>query len=60
MSVISLVTSGNTAADAFGANNGASSFWWGDLGEMVIYSGSLSTSERQQIEAYLKVKYGIQ
>jgi hypothetical protein len=60
MSVISLVTTSAGAASLFGTSFGASSeFWWGDLAELVTYDRALSTSERQQIETYLKGKYAI-
>jgi hypothetical protein len=58
MSVISLVATGNVTSDNFGSYRGAQNFWWGDLAEMIIYDRALSTSERQQVEAYLKAKYG--
>jgi hypothetical protein len=59
MSVISLVTTGNVVSDAFGTYRGAGNFWWGDLGEMVVYDRALNATERQQIETYLKAKYAI-
>ena len=57
MSVISLVTTGNVASDAFGTYRGAGNFWWGDLAEMIIYERAVTDSERTQIEAYLAQKY---
>jgi hypothetical protein len=58
MSVVSLTTTGDTAASLFGTQTGTSQFWWGDLAEMIIYNRPLDTTERQQVEAYLKTKYG--
>ena len=59
MSVISLVTTSGASANFFGTSFAATSeFWWGDLAELVIYDRALSTTERQQVEAYLKHKYG--
>ena len=58
MSVLSVTTSANATANWFGSQNGSNYFWWGDLAELIIYDRALSSSERQQIEAYLKAKYG--
>ena len=33
--------------------------WGGQLGEVIIYSGSLSNAQRQQVEAYLGWKWGL-
>ncbi len=63
MSVISLTTtsgSGTAAASLFGAYNATGEFWWGDLAELIIYDQRLDAGKRQQVETYLKVKYGIQ
>jgi hypothetical protein len=37
--------------------NAGSSFFAGDIGEIVIYNSSLSTGNRQSVEAYLKTKW---
>ncbi len=59
LSVVSVVTTNVTTASVFGTFSSGSgfSFWWGDLAELVIYDRALDTSERQQIETYLKAKY---
>lgn len=33
--------------------------WDGDIAEMIMYSGALTAPERQRIETYLAIKYGI-
>jgi hypothetical protein len=58
MSVVSVVLAGDESADAFGTYRGTTNFWFGDLAEMIIYDRPLDTTERQQVEAYLKTKYG--
>ena len=40
---------------------GASSLTWGSLiGEIIVYNGTISGTQRQQIEAYLSWKWGLQ
>ena len=34
--------------------------WNGDIGEIIVYNGVLSTSERQTVEGYLAWKWGLQ
>jgi hypothetical protein len=58
MSVVSLVTTGNTSADRFGFGN-SQAFWWGDLAELIIYDRPLTDVERIQVEDYLNARYGI-
>jgi hypothetical protein len=55
MSVISLVTTGDTAANNFGWMDGH--YWWGDLAELIIYDRALGSDEREQVEDYLRIKY---
>src|SRR5262249_1672736 len=59
LSVLPLVTTGNTVADSFSRdrNNGLS--WWGDLAELVIFDRALTSIELQEVEAYLAGRYGI-
>lgn len=40
--------------------NPTNEFWNGNLGEIIVYSTFLSTSERQQVEGYLAWKWGLQ
>lgn len=51
---------GTAALTSFrlGVASTAASFWNGDIGEFLIYSGSLSTTNRQAVEAALKSKWG--
>ena len=58
-SVVSLVTSATVAANNFGAEDGGM-YWWGDLAELIIYNQPLSDEAREQVETYLKARYGIQ
>ncbi len=58
MSVISLVTAGNTTASSFAQDRTYSSRqWWGDLAELIIYDRPLTSGERQSVEEYLVAKY---
>lgn len=34
-------------------------FWWGNISEVVVYNRVLSDAERQSVESYLALKYGI-
>jgi hypothetical protein len=56
MSVVSVVTSGNTSADRFGEAY-YSAPWWGDLAELIVYRRALSAGEREAVEDYLVRKY---
>jgi hypothetical protein len=38
---------------------GLSEYYQGDLGEMIVYSGVLNTTQRQQVEGYLAWKWGM-
>ena len=58
MSVLSVTTSANATANWFGSQVGTNYFWWGDLAEMIIYDRALTTTEREDVTAYLKAKYG--
>ncbi|MFY0608690.1 MAG: hypothetical protein JXR10_18390, partial [Cyclobacteriaceae bacterium] len=42
-----------------GAIKSTSEFWDGNIAEIAMYSGTLTTTERQKIESYLAIKYGI-
>lgn len=39
--------------------DGSSAFWRGDIAEIMIFSTSLSSSQRQEIETYLNLKYNL-
>jgi len=43
-----------------GAGNTAGTFWQGSINEIVIYNTVLTTDQRQQIEGYLALKWGLQ
>src|SRR5262249_35296298 len=58
LSVISLVTTGDTRASNFGRARDWD-LWWGDLAELIVYDRPLSSVERKAIEDYLQVKYGL-
>jgi hypothetical protein len=55
MSVISVVTTGDTAANYFGWMD--NQYWWGDLAELIIYNRALSAEERKAVEDHLRIKY---
>jgi hypothetical protein len=58
ISVISLVTTGDTSADRFGtAPGGSYAPWWGDLAELIVYDRPLTTDERAAVEGYLRTRY---
>jgi hypothetical protein len=59
----SSASSGTFAVTKYGIGNQAnptSEFWTGAIGELIIYSASLSDNQRQQIEGYLASKWGLQ
>ncbi|MEM6699217.1 MAG: hypothetical protein AAF599_12515, partial [Bacteroidota bacterium] len=37
----------------------ADAFWLGNIAEVVVYEADLSTTEKQQVQSYLALKYGI-
>jgi len=39
--------------------NGRPRDWFGPVGEMIVYSGAITTTEANKIESYLGIKYGI-
>jgi hypothetical protein len=43
-----------------GGTPGSGQFINGYIGEIIIYQGVLSTTQRQQIEGYLALKWGLQ
>jgi len=57
------VASGNTTAlthiSIVGGTSGAASLWDGDIAEILIWNVALSQSDRQSVESYLALKYGI-
>lgn len=56
--------SGNTmstlAGFRMGSSSGLSQFWNGDVSEVIVYPGVLSTADRQRVEGYLAWKYNLQ
>jgi hypothetical protein len=58
----SAASGGTFASTLYGIGNQAvptTEFWTGPVGEVIVYSGSLTTSDRQRVEAYLSGKWGI-
>ncbi|MFK7926070.1 MAG: lamin tail domain-containing protein [Bacteroidia bacterium] len=45
--------------DGSGNDNQTSNHWAGDLAELIVYDRILSIEERQQMESYLAIKYGL-
>ena len=59
-SVLSLQTTGNTNIGALANDrNSASNDFIGDYAEVIVYNRVLTSTERQNVEAYLLAKYGI-
>ncbi|OEK06498.1 LamG-like jellyroll fold domain-containing protein [Roseivirga misakiensis] len=52
------INTGSTSAN-IGADISASSFWNGSLNELMVFNRDISGTERQQVESYLALKYGI-
>jgi hypothetical protein len=55
-------SSGNFGVSAYAigvSNNTADSPFYGYISEIIVYNSSLSTSQRQQVEAYLAWKWGL-
>jgi len=52
------INTGSTTANV-GADIAGSGFWSGSLGELMVYNRALSAPERQRVESYLALKYGI-
>ena len=60
LSIISLVTTGNVAANRFGQDRTHTGRQWlGKLGELIIYNSALTGSEVEKIEGYLAHKWGL-
>lgn len=55
--MFTLLTLGALRRGASGVTVG--DYFKGDLGDVLVYSGVLSTSDRQAVETYLKSKYGL-
>jgi hypothetical protein len=49
----------NTNAPLWIGSTGGGNFWNGDIAEAIVYSRVLGTTQRQQVESYLALKYGI-
>ncbi len=41
-------------------NGGSYTYWPGSISEVILYNGSLTTAQRQQVEGYLAWKWGLQ
>lgn len=52
-------TTGNFGYTTYSVGQGSSSYWKGFIGEIILYSGALSTSNRQTVEGYLAQKWGL-
>ncbi|MEO9482732.1 MAG: LamG-like jellyroll fold domain-containing protein [Ekhidna sp.] len=53
------ITGGLTNLTIGAISPSASEPWDGNIAEMIMYSGTLTAPERQRIETYLAIKYGI-
>ena len=52
-------TTGSFGYTTYSVGQGSSSYWKGFIGEIILYSGALSTSNRQTVEGYLAQKWGL-
>ena len=60
LSIVSVRTTGNADADCFGYERGNTGRQWiGNLGELLIYSSSLSDADVEEVEGYLAHKWGL-
>ena len=54
-----LIADAQTSLTIGAISTAGSEPWDGDIAEMIMYSGTLTAPERQRIETYLAIKYGI-
>ena len=60
LSIISLVTAGNVAANRFGQDRTHTGRQWiGKLGELIIYNSALTPTEVEKVEGYLAHKWAL-
>jgi len=57
--VFTLPASQTNTTSAIGKVNGGGRYWSGDIAEVIAYSSTLTTNERQSLENYLSTKWGI-
>ena len=57
---ISGSTSTTTLATIGNLSPSSARYWAADMGEIIVYTGTLTTNQRQQIEGYLAWKWGLQ
>jgi hypothetical protein len=57
---VSATTLTNSANLYIGTNTGDAGYWLSDVGEILVFSSTLATSDRQQVEGYLAWKWGLQ
>ncbi len=50
---------GNNSQFVLGSNNGNINYFDGRLGELIIYTNPFTAVDRQKVESYLAVKYGV-
>ncbi|MEM6347174.1 MAG: lamin tail domain-containing protein, partial [Bacteroidota bacterium] len=58
-SYLSVVTTGNAKIDQIVEDRNLSRLWEGDIAEIIVYDRALTTSERNEVETYLNLKYGV-
>ncbi len=56
---IAVSFTGNNSPLYLGARTGTAEFYTGDLPEFIYYTTAISATEKQQVESYLAIKYGI-
>ena len=59
-SVLSVITQGSVRANNLSKDRSGARYWWGDVGEVIIYDRPLTDDERQSVEDYLVAKFQIE
>jgi hypothetical protein len=58
--IVSLVAAGNTHVQQITENDGnTGDVWYGDIAEIIVYNVQLTSTQRQNIEAYLANKWAL-
>lgn len=58
-SILSVITTANVKIDQLVNDRNHARFWEGEIAEIILYDRALNTSERNEVETYLNLKYGI-
>ncbi|MFK7923057.1 MAG: lamin tail domain-containing protein [Bacteroidia bacterium] len=58
-SILSVITTANVKADQLVEDRNYGRLWEGEIAEIILYDRALNTTERNEVETYLNLKYGI-